>query len=281
MRNYSVLIVDDNRDWCAVLGAEIAKNSCFDVLAPTHNGKDAIECLAEKKPDILILDMIVPEFDGLYILNYIRNSLQGYQPFVYILSAIGSGRTSQIIQNLEVDYYSIKPIQAKAVASNLSQLIAIDDNKRPPAVNYYSQPAAMGSIADQLPAINLSNQIDNYLFEIGAPLNRLSTKCSRMALEICLSDEVYLSSIKTIYKMVADMSNPPTTIGSIERNIRSTVQNVQKAGTAYFKQCFPDGQKKLTNTQFIDISVYIIKRRIEEFLSDKASVRKNSEIHRE
>jgi len=267
MKSFTVLVVDDNRDWCAALKAEVEQYPLFEVLPPLHNGKDAIDYIEVKKPDVIILDLIMPVCDGLYVIDHIRKNLYGYAPYIYVLSAIGTEKTNKILRSKDVNYYSVKPIETQVVAHNLYKLIQ-------------SENGADCDFVNPAPLLGLENQVEGFLFELGAPLYLLSTKCTAIALQICIADETKLNSIIALYAYVSESWTHPASPTAVERNIRTTIKKMQKSATPYFGKCFPYGGKKLTNSNFLNSAVYFYKRRIEERYGDQIFVRKYSEAHR-
>jgi two-component system response regulator (stage 0 sporulation protein A) len=263
MGKKKLLIVDDNKNWCELLKKEADASGFFEVAFPVYDGNAAIEYISANRPDAIVLDMLVPEYDGLYIINYLRNDMAGYDPFIYVVSTIGFSNAKRVMNGLNVGYYSIKPIQEKAVVSNLRSLLEGDDE---PAVE--AKPAQNADAPQKTVSINLDKFIDDYLYRLGVPLYRLSTQCMHIALRYCLSDESRLGNLSNLFAEAASKMTPALTYRAFDRNVRSVAANVLKASTPYFEECFPDKSKKLTTTYFIDMSVYIIRAKIEESLSD-------------
>ena len=67
----SVIIVDDDRDTLEVF-SEYLRMKGVKVLGQGRNGKEAVELYQKFKPDIAILDMRMPEFDGKYAIDEIK-----------------------------------------------------------------------------------------------------------------------------------------------------------------------------------------------------------------
>ncbi|MCM1133801.1 MAG: response regulator, partial [Ruminococcus flavefaciens] len=70
-KKFSVLIVDDIPEHIAYAG-RILKNSGYTVYAVT-SGKDALEFLAERRPDIIMLDIKMDDMDGLEVCRRIKS----------------------------------------------------------------------------------------------------------------------------------------------------------------------------------------------------------------
>lgn len=67
----SVIIIDDDPDVTEVL-SEFLRLRSIDVLSTGHDGKDAVELYKKHKPDVVIMDLTMPEYDGLYGVQNIR-----------------------------------------------------------------------------------------------------------------------------------------------------------------------------------------------------------------
>jgi len=65
-----ILLVDDEPDILMLIGKKISKWD-YDVIEAS-NGKDAIDAVASKSPDIIVLDYMMPGMDGLETLKEIR-----------------------------------------------------------------------------------------------------------------------------------------------------------------------------------------------------------------
>lgn len=272
---YSVLIVDDHQEWCYLLKNCIDQYSRFDVAPPVFDGGSAIKYIEAHKPDVIILDLVMPVFDGLYVIEHIRSKMAGYKPFIYVLSAIGTEKTNRIMKNMDVDYYSIKPISPNVVAGNLQKLVA-DKDISSALLNYGSVHPAELEEGDGFPDLQsvsgLDTLIDDFLYELGAPVFRLSTISVHIALKLCLLDETNLQGVVALYKLVAEQFSPPVKHGSVERNIRSAVLKMQSSGSQYFAECFPYCKARLTNTEFLNGAVFILRRKIEDKLGSMAAI---------
>ena len=67
----NVIVVDDDRDMVESLSKLLAQKKIH-VVAKGFNGKEAVELYFSYKPDVLLLDMKMPEHDGVYAINEIK-----------------------------------------------------------------------------------------------------------------------------------------------------------------------------------------------------------------
>ena len=66
-----VLLCDDTRDIILLLGAEFDLHSDLEVIAEAANGRDAVALAQSLQPDVVVLDLTMPEMDGLEALPQI------------------------------------------------------------------------------------------------------------------------------------------------------------------------------------------------------------------
>jgi len=64
-----ILIADDNADMSALLNEFLSNDPELLVVGVAKNGIETLEIMQQKKPDVLLLDIIMPELDGLGVLD--------------------------------------------------------------------------------------------------------------------------------------------------------------------------------------------------------------------
>lgn len=66
-----MIVIEDDPDMRDVLSEFLRLNS-MDILATGNNGKDAVELYQKYRPEVVFMDLTMPDFDGLYGLENIR-----------------------------------------------------------------------------------------------------------------------------------------------------------------------------------------------------------------
>ena len=66
------MIVDDSAIMRAVIGDLLKEVAALEVVATAANGKEALQQLGTVKPDLILLDIEMPEMDGLEFLRHVR-----------------------------------------------------------------------------------------------------------------------------------------------------------------------------------------------------------------
>ena len=74
METGKILIVDDDQNICELLRLYAEKEGYTVALA--HDGRKAVECFEQESPDIILLDIMLPELDGWQVCREIRKKSQ-------------------------------------------------------------------------------------------------------------------------------------------------------------------------------------------------------------
>ncbi|MDP8266352.1 MAG: response regulator [Candidatus Aceula meridiana] len=114
MKTLKVLIADDEPDILEVM-VKAVKGHGYDVVS-AENGQEAWDKIKEDNPDIVLLDLIMPEMHGLTILKRLKEnpSPDKWQPVV-IISALGELEDVKKGFSLEADHYITKPCTIETV----------------------------------------------------------------------------------------------------------------------------------------------------------------------
>ncbi len=107
----TVLAVDDNQD-CLQLTSRMLSAHGMEVLSAT-SGREALEFLKTEEPDILLMDLTMPEMSGFEALQAIRQSAKHYGLPVIMLTASGSDEDVMSAYQYGSDYYITKPFTSE------------------------------------------------------------------------------------------------------------------------------------------------------------------------
>ncbi len=105
----SVLLADDNVKLTRELTDYMNSQSDMRVCATADNGKSALELIKTYQPDVVILDMVMPELDGIGVLKRLNELELAKKPSVIAFSISALEKTVETAMNLGADYYMLKP----------------------------------------------------------------------------------------------------------------------------------------------------------------------------
>ena len=114
-----VLIVDDAMFMRMMLKDILSKNG-YEIVGEAANGKEAIDKYIELRPDLVLLDITMPEMDGITALKEIKTI--DPQAAVVVCSAMGQqNMVIEAIQNGALDFI-VKPFQQNRVLESLRRV---------------------------------------------------------------------------------------------------------------------------------------------------------------
>ncbi len=116
----SVLIVDD-LTFIKIVLRDILEKSGFHVVGEASNGKQAVAMYQERHPDVVLMDITMPDMDGLTALKKIREVDPAAK--VIICSALGQQRLIVQAIQLGAKDFIVKPFQPPRVVSALKKAL--------------------------------------------------------------------------------------------------------------------------------------------------------------
>lgn len=118
---YKILLVDDDPDILEFLSYNLEKES-FQV-ALCNNGRTAIKLAKKEKPHLIILDVMMPEMDGMESCKEIRKISGMEQVLIVFLTARGEDYSQIAGFDAGADDYIVKPIKPKVLVSRIKALL--------------------------------------------------------------------------------------------------------------------------------------------------------------
>ena len=94
-------------------------------LLLAENGKDAIETIKTEKPELIILDLMMPGMDGFEVCNIIKNELGMKDVYVLMLSADGQEFNKQKGIEVGADDFMTKPFDPDEIVEKAAQILKI------------------------------------------------------------------------------------------------------------------------------------------------------------
>ena len=115
----SVIVVDDDRDTVEVF-CEYLSIKDIQVLGRGYDGKSAVELYKEHKPDIVLLDVMMPDFDGFYGLEQIRK----FDPNAKIIMVTAdlTSDTEKKLVDLRASAMIYKPYEIDSVIETIEKI---------------------------------------------------------------------------------------------------------------------------------------------------------------
>lgn len=210
MQNIRVMIADDNEELRNQLSAYLRGQSEIALVGEAANGMEVLKALPECKPDVLILDMIMPLLDGFGVLARLQQLPAEKRPRVIAATALGRDDFVRRAVALGVTYYLIKPLDLPAL------LDRIRDTAQKPFLP--PQPHML-----TLPGTTLDDKLSNLFLTIGIPAHIKGYQFLREAVKLVIDQPPLIGAItKELYPAIAHKF--ATSPSKVERAIRHAIE---------------------------------------------------------
>jgi two-component system alkaline phosphatase synthesis response regulator PhoP len=122
-----ILIVDDDSDFVEAITL-ILRPKKFEVVA-AYNGKEGIEKVKSERPDLVVLDVMMPEKDGYSVCKELKSDPQwSHIPILLLTAVVSHVPTTRFTQQMgmetEADDYIDKPVEPEVLVKRIEALLA-------------------------------------------------------------------------------------------------------------------------------------------------------------
>ena len=234
----SVLIADNSEEFCTTLKSALQRTERFTVTGVANDGEQAMQLLEERRPDILVLDLMLAKKDGLSVLKSI--SAWDRRPAVVATSGFMTDYVASAAAGLGVAYLILKPCDMEALVDRLEELRSDSPRTIPVRRN-------AGQSIEAL--------VTGIIHEIGVPAHIKGYQYLREAIIIAVNDMDVINAItKVLYPQVAKTFQ--TTPSRVERAIRHAIEVAWDRGDLdtlqrFFGYTVSNTKGKPTNSEFI------------------------------
>ncbi len=235
----TVIIADNTEEFCAGLTAELQRAGGFQVLGTAGDGEQAIRMVSERKPDVLVLDLMLSKRDGISVLKAISG--MEHRPVTLATSGFVTEYVASAAANLGARYLMLKPCDMTALVERLEEIRG-GENRR---TNLSRRPDKA----------SIETMVTNIIHEIGVPAHIKGYQYLREAIIIAVGDMDVINAItKVLYPQVAKTF--ATTPSRVERAIRHAIEVAWDRGDLdtlqrFFGYTVSNTKGKPTNSEFI------------------------------
>lgn len=253
MSKLKVLLADDNKELITVLSEYISLQEDMEVVEVAGNGNDVLSTLRHRDIDILLLDVVMPDLDGVSVLEELKeNSTQYRRPrHIIMFTAFNQEKIMMRAAELGASYFIMKPFEINKIVK-----IIRDINLRYDSVEMEASTSSSMFPARVTPKkFDLESEITNILHEMGVPAHIKGYLYLRESIDMVYNDIELLGSItKVLYPDVAKKYK--TTASRVERAIRHAIEVAWNRGNIeaisnIFGYTVSVSKSKPTNSEFI------------------------------
>ncbi|MBR5125285.1 MAG: sporulation transcription factor Spo0A [Oscillospiraceae bacterium] len=235
----TVLIADSSEEFCNALSSSLQRSDRFQLIGTACDGEQALHLLEERKPDILVLDLMLSKKDGLSILKTLAASDR--RPAVIATSGFVTDYVASSAAGLGVAYLVLKPCDMESLVDRMEEIRIGEPQRNPPVRR--SAPQSIEAL------------VTGIIHEIGVPAHIKGYQYLREAIIIAVNDMDVINAItKVLYPQVAKTFQ--TTPSRVERAIRHAIEVAWDRGDLdtlqrFFGYTVSNTKGKPTNSEFI------------------------------
>lgn len=239
---FRVLIADPSEDFRMLLSDRLSAESDIEVVGTAADGIEALALATELKPDVLLLDLVLPKMDGIGVMQHLPET--GASPLVMVISAFFSEQMVAASAELGAYFFVPKPCDIASIITRIRQSVSTASK---------SVPAFIAS--QQRQEENLEAVVTDVIHEIGVPAHIKGYQYLREAIIITINDMDAINAVtKVLYPSVAKKFG--TTPSRVERAIRHAIEVAWDRGDLetlqkFFGYTVSNIKGKPTNSEFI------------------------------
>lgn len=255
MREVRALIVDDNKRIVSLLKDALSKEEGVEVIGTASDGEEALKKIHLLKPDVVLLDLIMPKIDGLGVMERIKQ-MQEDKPKVIVVSAVNQESVTEHAFELGAIYYILKPFDTRVLVARVKSIGNFGEEEGKVIHTIFGRTESGGMYS-------LETDVTNIIHEIGVPAHIKGYQYLRDAIIMSVEDGDIMGSItKRLYPAIAKKYK--TTSSRVERAIRHAIEVAWSRGKMdtieeLFGYTVSSGKGKPTNSEFVALIADKIK----------------------
>lgn len=239
MEKIKVLMIDDNVSLVNMVEEYFSTSNEIELTLKAHDGSEGIEMIENKRGqyDVIILDIVMPMKDGLYVLNEMKK--RGIKEKTIVLTSYNASEVIREVSELGVNYFILKPFDNKDLELRILDMFNKKEENK--SLNLYSS--------------SLQISVSKILHQLGIPSHIKGYQYLREAICILFQRPETIGGItKELYPELANRYD--TTVSRVERAIRHAIEVSWNRGDwtlmeEIFGHSVDIDKAKPTNSEFI------------------------------
>ena len=228
--NPKILLADSSEEFRLLLRRTLEETGEFRVVGETGDGEEAWALIQQTRPDVVVMDVILPGLDGISLLQRMPKTVK-----TIVLSAFCSQNMVQEVMQLGAWYFIPKPAHVESLLERIREAVVPEETTvvRP----------------------SLEAEVTAIIHEVGIPAHIKGYQYVREAIILTVQDMEMINAVtKMLYPEVARRFH--TTPSRVERAIRHAIEVAWDRGdvdtlNSYFGYTIHNLRGKPTNSEFI------------------------------
>lgn len=233
-----ILIVDDSLDTINIVKSKIQEDEKLEVVGTSQNVSDALNLIKDKKPDVVITEIVLKGEDGFELME--RCGQTDSKVKFFVLSSLSQESFVEKAMHLGAIYYMAKPFNADTFLKRLNEV---------------TEGVKSGTRKKQVISKELDEKITNIFITVGIPAHIKGYQFLREAIKMAISEPDIINSItKKLYPNIAQKFD--TSSSKVERAIRHAIEvawnrgKIENINSLFGVKVYSDNEKP-TNGEFI------------------------------
>lgn len=245
MEKKKIYIVEEKKELLDKISNCLDKNNMYQIVGMSQNAVDTINFFKNNNCDLLILDLMLVDIDGIGVLERIKDINKNAYKNVICMTSFTNSIIGQSLEKLNVSYCLKIPFNIDYFSSIVDKVLKSQQTHKE---NYYNE-------NEKLQKVKIENEITEILHEVGIPAHIKGYMYLRSAIMTTYYNIEILGQVtKVLYPDIARKYN--TTSSRVERAIRHAIEVAWNRGNTeaideIFGYTVSASKSKPTNSEFI------------------------------
>ena len=234
----NVIIADESKEIVNEFLSNVPKEG-FNVVAVANDGVSLLRLIKEHRPDVVVMDLILPQLDGFAIMEKIKQ--EGIDTNIIIHTNLSLNGFVSKAMGLGAKYYAIKPFSSTLLMERIQDVVKL--------------PQIEVENSASLNMSKMEEKITNIFITVGIPAHIKGYQFLREAIKLAIASPEIINSItKKLYPTIAEKYS--TSASKVERAIRHAIEvawnrgKIENINNVFGLKIYSSNEKP-TNGEFI------------------------------
>lgn len=233
----SIIMADESQE----LREEFAKNlpvDRFNLVGLASNGKQLLDMIKEFKPEVVVMDLVLPELDGFAVMEKIKE--EGINTRILVHTSLALNGFVNKAMKLGAKYYAVKPFNIDLLIQRIGDVMEVENETE------FQSGINMNKVEEK---------ITNIFITVGIPAHIKGYQFLREAIKLAIVNPEIINSItKKLYPTIAEKFS--TSASKVERAIRHAIEvawnrgKIENINSVFGLKVYSSNEKP-TNGEFI------------------------------
>ncbi|MCL2598721.1 MAG: sporulation transcription factor Spo0A [Firmicutes bacterium] len=253
-----VVLVDDDQEVLSKLSEQLVSQG-FEIVGIASDGQTGLNIINETKPDIVVTDIVMPKFDGYWLLEKVSSI---HKIKIIVLSALARDAFIAKAIDLGADEYVLKPYDINQLVAKMQivegkPVVSVGKNTQEVGALYSQkeEPSFQNKLVRNGKNYKVDEKISNIFITVGIPAHIKGYQFLREAIKLTIDNPEIINSItKKLYPMIAGKYE--TSASKVERAIRHAIEvawnrgRIENINTLFGVKVYTQNDRP-TNGEFI------------------------------